>query len=433
MLRSVLLRCLQQRLLQLLSPGIDPPRHTGPPPGATAHRDPPARPDVTGPNELATTASNTPAHPAIPADLLTRGRTGNHPNCFCNWRTEPGRTRKRPDPAVDGPAKTSDPRRNGLDLLAGGYLQPHKALPLKLSHPQVQPTPRRAHDSHLDGLSCASGASCVAVGVPAEAWTGTRWAVIPPPGPVSSVSCPAPGSCQAVGPPPFGTHPVAARWDGRTWQAEPVPTPVPAPQNLTLTSVSCTSARFCMAVGDASHGAQALPSPMYRDRTLAEEWNGSRWRIVRTPNPSRASELRGVSCTSPAACTAVGSSASEKWTLAERWNGTRWTIQHTPTIRRLGYTVLTAVSCTLPAACTAVGTYNAGEFGIAAHWNGPRWTIQRLPTPPGPPGEDPLVIPASISCTTPAACMTVGTTQNMTLAERWNGARWIIEPTPNPT
>jgi hypothetical protein len=296
----------------------------------------------------------------------------------------------------------------------------------------AQPTPSRGHDSRLGGLSCASATSCIAVGAPAEAWAGTRWAVIPPAGPVSSVSCPAPGSCQAAGPPPFGTHPVAARWDGRTWQAELAPTPAPPPQDLTLTSVSCTSARFCMAVGDASHGAGARPSPSYRDRTLAEEWNGSRWQIVHTPNPSRASDLRGVSCTSPAACTAVGSS-SEKWALAERWNGSRWTIQHTPNISHLGYTVLTAVSCASPVACTAVGTYNSGVFGIAEHWNGTRWTIQRLPTPPGPPGEEALVLPVSISCTSSTACMTVGTTENMTLAERWNGTRWIIEPTPNPT
>ena len=313
-----------------------------------------------------------------------------------------------------GPARTLAARWNGRAWLA-------------------EPIPSRGHDSRLDGLSCASAASCVAVGAPAEAWAGTRWAVMPPAGPVSSVSCPAPGSCQAVGPPPFGTHPAAARWDGRSWQAEPVPTPAPAPQNLTLTGVSCTSARFCMAVGDASHGAGAQPSPAYRDRTLAEEWNGSRWRIIPTPNHSRASELRAVSCTSATACTAVGSSASETWALAERWNGIRWTIQRTPSISRIGYTVLTAVSCAAPAACTAVGTYNAGAFGIAEHWNGTRWTIQRLPTPPGSPGEEPLVIPASVSCASATACMTVGTTQNMTLAERWNGRRWIIEPTPNPT
>lgn len=369
------------------------------------------------------------------------GTAGSH----SSGPAQPASPRSRPSPSATGYVKRADFLAAVACLPAGGCTAvgwyyygaagPSLTLAARWNGRAwlAQPTPSQRHDSRLDNLSCASATSCIAIGAPAEAWTGTRWTVIPPAGPVSSLSCPAPGSCQAVGPPPFGTHPVADRWDGRTWQAEPAPGPMPVPQNMTLTSISCTSTRFCMAVGDASHGAQALPSPTYRDRTLAEEWNGSRWQIVHTPNPSRAAELRGVSCTSPTACTAVGSSASEKWTLAERWNGTRWTIQHTPNINHLGYTVLTAVSCTLPAACTAVGTYNAGEFGIAEHWNGTRWAIQRLPTPPGPPGEDPLVIPASISCTSATACMTVGTTQNMTLAEQWNGSRWVIEPTPNPT
>jgi hypothetical protein len=295
----------------------------------------------------------------------------------------------------------------------------------------TEPTSSNGRDSHLSGVSCATGASCVAIGTPAQAWHGARWAVIPPAGAMSSVSCSGPGSCQAVGP-PDGRRPVAARWDGRTWQAEPVPRLRPAPQTLVLASVWCTSATFCMAVGDASRGARAQPSPGYRDITLAEMWNGSRWRLARTPNPSRASELSGVSCTSPTACTAVGSSASRARTLAERWNGTRWTVQRTPSIGHIGYTVLTAVSCASPAACTAVGDYNGGSFGIAEHWNGARWTIQRLPAPAGTPGESPLVLPTGVSCTSATSCVMVGTTQNQTLAETWNGSRWTVQRTPNP-
>jgi len=94
--------------------------------------------------------------------------------------------------------------------------------------------------------------------------------------------------------------------------------------------------------------------------------------------------------------------------------------------------VLTAVSCASPTACTAVGTYNDGVFGVAEHWNGVRWTIQRLPAPPGPPGEQPDVSPVSVSCASATACVTVGTTQNQTLAEAWNGSRWTVQRTPNP-
>jgi hypothetical protein len=328
----------------------------------------------------------------------------------------------------------------GTCVAAGGYYYGSAGPALTLAARWTgrawlaEPTPSRGRDSSLDDISCATASSCLAIGTPTEAWTGTRWSIVPasPVGPLSSVSCPAPGYCQAVGPPPFGNRPIAAHWNGRTWQAEQVPTPRPAPQNMALAAVSCPAASFCMAVGENSYGAKAMPSPAYRDRTLAERWNGTRWRIIPAPSPAHASRFSGVSCPSPSACVAVGSSASGARTLAERWNGRRWAVQRTPNIGHIGYTALTAVSCATAADCTAVGSYDDGAFGIAEHWDGARWTIRRLPVPQGPPGEDPLVLPVSVSCT-PAACVTVGTTQNETLAERWNGRNWAIERTPNPS
>jgi len=296
------------------------------------------------------------------------------------------------------------------------------------------PTPSRGHHSQLDGVSCATATSCLAVGTPAEAWTGTRWSVLPRPpvGPLSSVSCPVPGFCQAAGSLSAGARPIAARWNGLAWQAERIPRPAPAPQDLTLAAVSCATARFCMAVGDDSRGATAMPSPAYRDTALAERWNGSRWRIIPAPSPTHASRFTGVSCPSPTVCVAVGSSASGARTLAERWNGARWTVQRTPNIGHIGYSALTAVSCATAANCMAVGTYNGGIFGIAEHWDGSRWTIRRLPVPPGQPGEEPLVLPASVSCASTTACVTVGSNQAATMAERWNGTTWTIERTPDP-
>ena len=298
----------------------------------------------------------------------------------------------------------------------------------------AMPTPSRGHHSQLDGVSCAAATSCLAVGTPAEAWTGTRWSIVPRPlaGPLDSVSCPVVGRCQAAGSLPIRTGPVAARWNGRSWQAERVPRPTPVPQTLKLAAVSCATARFCMAVGDASRGAKAMPSPAYRDTTLAERWNGSRWQIIPAPSPTHASVFSGVSCPAPAVCVAVGSSAGGARTLAERWNGARWAVQRTPNIGHIGYSALTAVSCVTAANCMAVGTYNAGIFGIAEHWDGSRWTIRRLPVPPVPPGEQPLVLPVSVSCASATACVTVGSNQAATMAERWNGTTWAVQPTPNP-
>ena len=64
---------------------------------------------------------------------------------------------------------------------------------------------------------------------------------------------------------------------------------------------------------------------------------------------------------------------------------------------------------------------------VAERWNGTRWTIQ--PTPNPRPGGAFL---NGVSCTSASACTAVGSLPPGTLAERWNGTRWAIQPTPNP-
>jgi hypothetical protein len=65
---------------------------------------------------------------------------------------------------------------------------------------------------------------------------------------------------------------------------------------------------------------------------MAEAWNGTSWSLVTTPNPgSTENELRGVSCTSPSSCMAVGDFAGigNQLTLAESWNGSSWSVVKT--------------------------------------------------------------------------------------------------------
>lgn len=79
-----------------------------------------------------------------------------------------------------------------------------------------------------------------------------------------------------------------------------------------------------------------------------------------------------------------------------------------------------------------MGSYNADAFGIAEHWDGSRWTIRRLPVPPVPPGEEPVVLPASVSRATATACVMVGGNQAATMAGCWNGITWTVQPAPDP-
>jgi hypothetical protein len=81
---------------------------------------------------------------------------------------------------------------------------------------------------------------------------------------------------------------------------------------------------MCVAVGISGPHAPAAP-------TLVEQWNGSSWASVPSPNPAAAdySDLHGVHCLTVTNCWAVGdwsNSADTFHVLIEKWNGTAWTI-----------------------------------------------------------------------------------------------------------
>src|SRR5665213_1973786 len=136
-----------------------------------------------------------------------------------------------------------------------------------------------------------------------------------------------------------------------------------------LTGVACTSATACTGVGFSVDGASIF-------HTLIEQWNGNTWSIVSSPNTSttRDNLLRSISCTSATACTAVGnySNASGPQTLAEQWNGTIWSIVTSPNTSTTLPNYLASVSCTSATACTSVGDYSSGSAfqTLVERWDG---------------------------------------------------------------
>src|SRR5215468_7731388 len=93
------------------------------------------------------------------------------------------------------------------------------------------------------------------------------------------------------------------------------------------------------------------------------------------------------------------------------------------------------VSCPAANSCMAVGTYvKASGAGVtlAERWDGSTWRIQPVPSPPGAAWSALL----GVSCVSPSACEAVGATVSRSrawrvLAERWNGTRWQIQPAPS--
>ena len=242
---------------------------------------------------------------------------------------------------------------------------------------------------------------------------------------LDAISCTSPNACTAVGEsgPVNAAVLLAERWNGTKWTIQPTPPSPPGSTTVALDGVSCTSHTACTAVGNSE---SAL---------LAERWNGTKCTIQPTPKPvgATSSSLKGVSCTSPTSCTADGISflpSGFESPLAERWNGTKWTIQPTPNPSGSTQTDLVAISCTSPNACSAVGNtshgYGAGPAPLAERWNGTKWTIQSTPNPSG----STLTLLLGVSCTLRNACAAVGHSYNGTitsLAERWNGTKWRIQ------
>ena len=188
-----------------------------------------------------------------------------------------------------------------------------------------------------------------------------------------------------------------------------------------LAGVACTSQSSCMAVGgefDPATGEQV--------GTLAEQWNGRTWRMVPTFKPAptgRNAFLNGVACTSATACTAVGNQTLAR-TLAEQWNGRTWQVQATPNPAGAQNIFLASVACPARTVCTAFGLNltGSGPLTLAERWSGGKWRIQ--PTPGLVANDSGL---EGVACPTASACFAVASytnnglnLPNLTLVEQWN-------------
>lgn len=304
---------------------------------------------------------------------------------------------------------------------------------------QPVPAPAGGWNSSLSSVSCTSGTACVAVGsvshhtadygMPAGAlvarWSGGRWSVQRPRGaPVAldSVACASTRRCTAVG----GWR--AVRWSGTRWSVQRTPEPIGA-KGGGLSGVSCPSTTSCTAVGSFRNRAgRRIP--------VVVRWNGARWSIALSRNPTGATtgRLGAVACGSASSCVAVGSrtdGAGTVFPLTVSGTRSRWSPRTSPNPVGFGDTALASVSCPSPATCIAIGTLNFGPDELTEVWNGTTWTRHLTPNPTG---AVEYTINA-LSCTNARQCVAVGDVENngmRPLAERWNGSAWTMQHTPTP-
>jgi hypothetical protein len=331
------------------------------------------------------------------------------------------------------------------------------------STPKPTGTTEETYNGYLYGTSCSSSTACTAVGsydnstsaeaTLADRWNGTEWSVQSMPAPeggsgnrLLSVSCSSSNACTAVGRyTKSGTEiTLAEQWNGEKWAIQSTPNPEGA-KGSSLSGVSCTSSTACTAIGSYYSKFREGLFPEYV--TLAERWNGTVWTIQSTPNPEGAttSVLLGVSCASSSACTAAGdytNSSKTEVTLAESWNGTTWSIQSTPNPTGGSKNLLQGVSCSSSTACTAVGQYvnSSGTYvTLAERWNGTEWSLQPLPSSVAADESDRYGSSDlyGISCSSSIQCVAVGSvdreSEDTTLAEVWNGVEWSVQGAPRPS
>ncbi len=117
-------------------------------------------------------------------------------------------------------------------------------------------------------------------------------------------------------------------WNGTSWTIVPSPNSGTSPNNLW--GVAAVSAANIWTVG--SSGAPASPPT----QTLIEHWNGKHWKIVASPNPGSAhnslSSVTAVSATNIWAVGAYENSNDPGQTLIENWNGTSWQVVASPNV-----------------------------------------------------------------------------------------------------
>ncbi len=160
-----------------------------------------------------------------------------------------------------------------------------------------------------------------------------------------------------------------------------------------LSSMSCPSARFCMA--------------MYFDNEVFT-WNGSTWSSAISVNDPNGQGLVAVGCTSSTSCVTVDNKGD---TLT--WNGSTWSVPQSIDPNGDGFADL---SCPAPDDCVALD-----KDGNVLTWNGSTWTA--------PKSVDTAGLAISISCPSTAFCMMSDAGGHVA---SWNGSTWTAPVLVDP-
>jgi hypothetical protein len=384
----------------------------------------------------------------------------------------------------------SPPAGAAVSAPAQGWTTTEAPLPADAGNGSTNP------EVYPASSSCAVANACVTVGwyyddgSPQHAWglieqqNGTSWTDTEAPQPSNAgsgthqgfwfgsddcgynlpcraVSCPAAGTCYAVGEyldTAGYAEPVVDTLSNGTWTSSEAPVPSntatdagPVFPAALLYSISCPSVSSCVAVGRYRNASNDYVP-------LVDTLSGTTWTNTPVSFPSGAGPsvsdyppaLTGVSCASPSFCVAAGvfvDTAGKQNGLLEVLSNGTWTAQPAPLPADTGTdgdgnrdVLLAQIACPSTMSCTAVGFYartNGFYSPLIESWNGSGWTATEAPLPAGAfSNEYPAL--GAVSCPTPGFCVAVGqyyqgAGELTGLIETWSGGTWTATRAPQPT
>jgi|GEM_PF-2827044 len=310
---------------------------------------------------------------------------------------------------------------------------------------QVQAMPKPFGPSPYGGaypvVSCPSATKCVALGyndggavLSAATETAGNWgtpvkvalppAVDPsaiPPFKVLGLSCPAEGTCTAVGAyqttdaplVPLVITEVAGTWQPATAVTLPSGAPSGSNEDAEMNDVDCVSTGNCVAVG-AYFGNNNVIHLFSVTQVSGGAWTASKVPDVSGISTSNSAVAESLSCSDTSDCTVVGQQIDDSNQNGVAWRRTSGTWSSPATMSSAGDSqgfLPQAVACPDATTCVAVGAFETFTYqslpGVAIETSGTWAAATPLPFPTLSPQAAGGAF-LSISCHTAAVCEAVG-------------------------
>lgn len=213
----------------------------------------------------------------------------------------------------------------------------------------------------------------------------------------------------AVGKTVSGNQATLFRWNGATWQQQPI---TGNTANKQLNDVAILSNTEGWAVGTNS---------------LFIYWNGFNGNTIKLASNFPVTNLNSISCLSHNNCKAVGNKVNGKSFIAH-WNGTNWA--QASDNETLPNQDLLTIYCIATNDCWAGGTQDTSD-AVLVHWNGQTWSRDTTLLENTGTGEVPNKNINDIECTNQNDCWAVGNrakgaklSNNAPNFLHWDGEKW---------